>query len=148
MDMRASLKLAIGVAAAVPTLLAVGVPAGASTTGGSVSASVAPAGVSDTTAAGTLPRSVIAKGNVFKPTSLSGAGTAGKKCSKKTAGVIVANKTTTPKQLTLSGKKFGGAIPTGGSEYICYLGNGHFPPPATATFGLKGHPSTLTISFT
>jgi hypothetical protein len=146
--MRVSRKLVIGIAAAVPTLLAFGVPAGASTAGGSVSASPVSAAVAGTTAATKLPRAIIAKGNVFKPTSLSAAGHAGQKCSKKTAGAIVANKTTTSKQLTMSGANFGAAIPTGGSLYICYTEKGHLPPPATAVFGIKGHPSTLTISFT
>jgi hypothetical protein len=146
--MRVSRKLIIGIAAAVPTLLAVGVPAGASTAGGSVSASPVSAAVAGTTAATKLPTANIAKGNVFRPTSLNAAGHAGTKCSKKTAGAKVVNKTTGSKQLTLSGANFGSAIPTGGSLFICYLEKGHVPPPATAVFGIKGHPSTLTISFT
>jgi hypothetical protein len=146
--MRVSLKLTIAAAVAVPTLLAFGAQAGASTATASVSASAVPATVANTTAATKLPRSNIAKGNVFKPTSLSAAGHAGTKCSKKTAGAIVVNKTTTNKQLTSGGSNFGPVVPPGAGLYVCYIEKGVVPPPTTLVLGIKNKTSTLTISFT
>ena len=97
---RNSLKLAIAAAVAVPTLLAFGLPAGASTATASVSASAVPGGVVNAPATAKLPKSTIKKGPKFKPAKLSGAGHAGTKCSKKTAGAIVVNGTTSTWQLT------------------------------------------------
>jgi hypothetical protein len=146
--MRISLKVAIGAAVAVPTLLAFGVPAGASTAPATVSASAAPAGVVNSAQA-KLPGSRIVKGPKFRPTTLNGAGHAGTACSRKTAGVLVTNKTAANRQLTMAGANFGNPIPPGDGEYICYFEKGVVPPPTTAVFGIKGKSkSTLTISFT
>jgi hypothetical protein len=145
--MRSSLKLAIAAAVAVPTLLAFGVPAGASTAAPSVSASAVPAGVVNV-AAVKLPKSTIQNGPKFKPAKLHGAGHAGTKCSKKTAGVEVINKSTGTWQITQAGAAFGSPVAPGAGLYICYLEKGKTPPPTTAVFGISGATATLTISFT
>ena len=146
--MRSSLKLAIAAAVAVPTLLAFGVPAGASTAAPSVSASVATVGAVNAPAAAKLPKSTIVKGPKFKPATLSGAGHKGTRCSKKTAGALVVNGTKSTWQLTNGGAAFGDPIPAGGGEYICYIEKGKVPPPGTGVFGISGKKATLTISFT
>jgi hypothetical protein len=146
--MRSSLKLAIAAAVAVPTLLAFGVPAGASTAAPSVSASVATVGAVNAPATAKLPRSTIQKGPKFKPATLSAAGHKGTSCSKKTAGAIVVNKTPGTWQLTLSGSDFGSPVPSGDGLYICYYEKGKVPPPGTGVFGISGKKATLTISFT
>jgi hypothetical protein len=147
--MRSSLKLAIAAAVAVPTLLAFGVPAGASTATASVSASAAPAGVVNSVAAVKLSHTSIQKGPKFKPATLNAPGKAGKSCTKKTAGVLVANKTSHTWQVTSSGEAIGDPIPAGDGLYICYNEKGAVPPPATYVFGIAGKSkATLTVSFT
>jgi hypothetical protein len=146
--MRSSLKLAIAAAVAVPTLLAFGVPAGASTAAPSVSASVAAVGAVNAPAAAKLPKSTIVKGPKFKPATLSGAGHKGTSCGKKTAGAIVVNGTKSTWQLTNGGAAFGNPIPAGDGLYICYIEKGKLPPPGTGVFGISGKKATLTISFT
>ena len=148
--MRFTSKLAIGSMAAIPGLLALGLPAGA------VAPSVTGAGgvnSASASAATVLPSSKIvirtSTGRPhFVPISLSAAGKKGSSCSSTTAGAIIRNRSGRAEQLTHNGAAIGSPIPAGGGELVCYFSPVGIPPPAAVVFGLTGSKSKLTINFT